>query len=103
MFNFLRKFFSRKEPDYKTLVNNGAIILDVRSPAEFQVKHIEGSRNISVERVSGKAAELKLLGKPVITVCKSGVRSGMAKSVLASEGIEAYNGGRWYQLEKKLR
>lgn len=77
--------------------------MDVRSPAEFQVNHIDGSRNIPIERVSGKAAELKLLGKPVITVCKSGVRSGMVKSILASEGIETYNGGRWYHLEKKLR
>ena len=102
MFNFLRNFFSRPEPDYKALINKGAIIVDVRSPAEFQTKHITGSRNIPIERVSGKALELKSLGKPVITVCKSGMRSGMAKSMLAAEGIEVYNGGPWSQLEKKL-
>lgn len=102
MFNFLKKIFRVKETDYKALVNNGAVIVDVRSPAEFNAGHIKGSRNVPVERISGKAGELKRLNKPIITVCKSGVRSGMAKSVLASEGIEAYNGGAWHQLQKKL-
>lgn len=102
MFYFLQKLLKKKEPDYKILLNNGAIIVDVRSPHEYQAGHIPGSRNIPIERVSGRAAELRSLGKPVITVCKSGFRSNMAKSVLASEGIEAYNGGAWYILEKKL-
>jgi phage shock protein E len=38
----------------------------------------------------------------LITVCRSGSRSSMAKSILASAGIEVYNGGPWNSLEKKL-
>jgi phage shock protein E len=42
------------------------------------------------------------LGKPVITVCRSGARSGMGKSILAAAGLEAYNGGPWDSLQNKL-
>jgi rhodanese-related sulfurtransferase len=40
--------------------------------------------------------------KPIITCCRSGARSGMAKSVLAAAGVEVSNGGAWFMLEKKL-
>jgi rhodanese-related sulfurtransferase len=38
----------------------------------------------------------------VITVCRSGSRSGMAKSILKSAGIEVYNGGPWNVLKSKI-
>jgi rhodanese-related sulfurtransferase len=45
---------------------------------------------------------LKKAGKPVITVCRSGSRSGMAKAKLSSSGIEVYNGGGWQSLITKI-
>jgi len=102
MFNFFKNIFSKKKIDYKSLIGRGAIILDVRSPGEFNARHIKGSRNIPVERLTGKMAEIKSLRRPIITVCKSGARSAMAKSILAAAGIEVHNGGAWYTLEKKL-
>ncbi|WP_288096270.1 rhodanese-like domain-containing protein [Hydrotalea sp.] len=102
MLSFLKKLFSGKEVDYQELQNRGAIIIDVRTPAEFKTGHIRGAINIPVDQIKLKTAELKNKKKPVITCCRSGARSGMAKSVLSAAGIEVYYGGAWFMLEKKL-
>jgi rhodanese-related sulfurtransferase len=97
----LEKLFGPKT-DYKTLLKNGAVIVDVRSAAEFNGGHIKGARNISVELVQSRVKELLQLKKPIITCCASGVRSGMAARILKSAGIEAYNGGSWSGLQSKI-
>ena len=101
MFSFFKKLF---EPgtDFKAIVATGALIIDVRSPQEFDRGHIKGSKNIPINIIQREVNSLKKLNKPVITVCQSGARSGMAKSVLKSAGIEVYNGGSWNGLRAKL-
>lgn len=99
--NLLKKLFG-PGTDYKALVEKGAIIVDVRSPGEYKSGHLKGSLNVPLETVKQKAAELKKNNKPVITVCRSGNRSGMAKTILAGNGIEVYNGGAWNSLQNKI-
>jgi len=99
---FFKKLFGGDSTDYKALVSKGALVIDVRSAGEYASGHIKGSTNIPVDVIQSKVAELKKKGKPVITVCRSGARSGMAQSALSAAGIEAYNGGPWFSLEKKL-
>ena len=101
MFDFLKKLFG-PGTDYKALVQSGAIIIDVRSPQEFDSGHIKGSKNIPVNIIQREVASIKKMGKPVITVCQSGARSGMAKSVLKAAGIEVYSGGAWFGLRAKI-
>ncbi|MBL7708726.1 MAG: rhodanese-like domain-containing protein, partial [Chitinophagaceae bacterium] len=84
------------------LVNNGAVIIDVRSPGEYKSGHIKGSKNFPLDTIRNKVNDLKKLNKPVITVCRSGARSGMAKGILKSAGIEVYNGGPWFSLQNKI-
>lgn len=102
MFNFLQKLFGPKT-DFKALVQNGAIIIDVRTPEEYRGGHIDGSLNIPVQVIQGKIADLKKKGKPIIAVCRSGARSGMAAGILKNAGIEAYNGGPWNVLNKDIK
>ncbi|MDB4074929.1 rhodanese-like domain-containing protein [Crocinitomicaceae bacterium] len=92
----LGRFF--KKTDYKNLLENGALIVDVRSPQEYAGGAIPGSENIPIASLSLKIKELKLIGVPVITVCASGMRSGVAKGQLKAAGIEAYNGGTWTKM-----
>jgi phage shock protein E len=101
MFSFLKNLFG-PGTDYKALIQEGAIIVDVRTPGEYKSGHIKEARNIPVDTIRSKVGELKKLNKPVITCCASGARSGMAKSILASNGIEAYNGGPWTRLQGKI-
>jgi len=103
MIEFIKKLFGIKTVDFRELVNNGAVIIDVRSPMEYKSGNIKGSKNFPVENIRSKVADIKKLNKPVITVCRSGARSGMAKSILKSAGIEVYNGGPWTSLQSKIR
>jgi rhodanese-related sulfurtransferase len=101
MFSFFKKIFG-PGTDYKLLVQNGAVIIDVRSPQEFDNGHIKGSKNIPVNIIQREVNSIKKIGKPIITVCQSGARSGMAKGILKSAGIEVYNGGSWFGLRSKI-
>lgn len=102
MFNFLKKLFG-PGTDFKALKENGAIIIDVRTPQEFDHGHIQGSKNIPLDKIQREVKSIKNMNKPIITVCKSGARSGMAKSILKSAGVEVYNGGPWNVLVGKIR
>lgn len=94
--------FSKKKTDFKKLVEEGALVLDVRTKAEYAAGHIKGSRNIPLDQLGGVIQELKKKNKPVITCCRSGMRSGMAASTLRNAGLEVYNGGPWDSLNRKI-
>ena len=102
MFSFFKNLF-KPAADFAKLVKEGAVIVDVRTKGEFQAGHIEGSKNIPLDGVKAQAQQLKKSGKPVITVCRSGNRSAMAKSILSSAGIEVYNGGAWTSLKRQIQ
>ncbi|MCX8020288.1 MAG: rhodanese-like domain-containing protein [Chitinophagaceae bacterium] len=102
MFKFLEKLLGKTSVNYRQLLRQGAIIIDVRTPAEYREGHIKESINIPLDTIRSKVQEIKSKNKPVITVCRSGNRSAVAKSILKSAGIEAYNGGGWQSLLAKL-
>jgi rhodanese-related sulfurtransferase len=101
MFSFLKKFFG-PGIDFKALYEAGAVIIDVRSPQEYDRGHIKGSKNIPLNLIQRDIDKLTALHKPIITVCQSGARSAMAKSSLKAAGLEVYNGGSWMSLNAKL-
>jgi rhodanese-related sulfurtransferase len=101
MFSFIKSLFG-PSIDYKALILKGAIIIDVRSPQEFDNGHIKGSKNIPVNIIQREVNSIKKMDKPIITVCQSGARSGMAKGILKNAGIEVYNGGAWFKLNSKI-
>ena len=103
MLSFFKKLFgSAPAVDYDTLVKNGAQIVDVRTPGEYQSGHIRGSKNIPLQVLASKLNVLDK-SKPVITCCASGMRSASAKSMLLQKGFsEVYNGGGWTSLQFKL-
>lgn len=89
--------------NYAQLVEEGAIILDVRTKAEYSSGHIKGSMNIPVNNLPSNLGKLKHKDKPVITCCASGMRSASAKNILKSKGYEqVYNGGSWQNLQNKI-
>lgn len=83
----------------KRAINEGAVIIDVRTANEYDQGRIPGSINIPVDRISTNIARIRHMGKPVICVCASGYRSGQAAGMLKKAGIsETYNGGNWESL-----
>ena len=103
MINIIKNLFNKEKTDFASLVREGAVIIDVRTPGEFREGHIRGSRNIPLDSIQSRLAEIKKLQKPVITVCRSGARSNMARSILASEGVTVYNGGAWNVLKNRIK
>lgn len=95
--------FRKNKTDLKSLIDNGAQIVDVRSPQEFASGHIDGSVNMPLDTIGSKVAFLKKGGKPVITCCRSGARSEMAAQVLRAAEVEVYNGGAWDKLRKQIQ
>lgn len=86
----------------KEALRKGAVIIDVRTAAEFDRGHIADALNIPVDRVGTFSERIKSMNRPVIFCCNSGARSSMAKQYLLAKGMRenVYNGGNWERLLK---
>ena len=74
--------------DAVRLMNQGALLLDVRSQAEFDSGHIIDARHLPQEQVAQAGETLKRYkDKVVITCCETGMRSGAASRVLKTQGF----------------
>lgn len=104
MISFIKKLLGveKREELIFAALDKGAQIIDVRTEGEFSGGHIKGSKNIPLNKVVTQADKLIKSGKPVIVCCASGMRSGQARSVLASKGVEVYNGGSWTGLQSLM-
>jgi len=99
LFSFLTGNKTDKINEFKS---RGAIIIDVRTKAEFSQGCIPGSKNIPLQVINSQITTIKKLNKPIIVCCASGMRSASAASILNSNGIETINGGGWLSLRSKL-
>ena len=71
----------------RALVEEGALLLDVRSPGEFSMGHIEGARNLPVQELGAKLDTLDK-AQPIVVYCRSGQRSGQAMQLLRGQGFD---------------
>lgn len=71
------------------LINHqDALVLDVREDIEYDTGHIANARHIPVGKLEGRLRELeKFKSKPIVVVCRSGMRSNRACSVLRKHGF----------------
>jgi phage shock protein E len=94
--------------------NSNVILLDVRSPQEYQEGHINGAILIPVYELECKACKmLKNKNEPIIVYCKSGMRSLRAIQILTrlgymclynlKGGLDEYNGHYRKYKEKRKR
>jgi len=81
-------------------VEEGALLLDVRSESEFNSGHLEGALNIPVGQLSDRLEELEDKKRSIVVYCESGGRSGRAAKMLQSEGYESVHDlGSWRNWE----
>ncbi len=70
------------------LMNQGALVLDLRPKASFEAGHIADARNVPAAELAGSADTLKKWrDKTVITYCDSGVSGAAAARTLAKLGF----------------
>lgn len=77
----------------------GAVVLDVRTPDEYEEGHIPGSRLMPFTEIPQRYEELPPRDTPLIVSCQQGVRSRIACNMLAHLGytrlfnvVEGMNG-----------
>jgi rhodanese-related sulfurtransferase len=66
----------------------GAVIVDVRTPSEFEAGHAKGAVNIPFDQIAARAGELPK-DRPVVLYCRTGRRSGIAAGELSKLGFKA--------------
>jgi rhodanese-related sulfurtransferase len=70
----------------KALVAAGARLVDVRTPAEFGQKHIDGAVNLPVDTVGDHEADLGAKDTALVLYCGSGARAARAATTLRAKG-----------------
>lgn len=74
--------------DAVRLLNQGALMVDVRTRAEFESGHVIDARHLPQEQVAQAAESLKKFREKIlIACCESGMRSGAATRVLKNQGF----------------
>ena len=64
------------------------VLIDVREPREFAVRHLDGARNIPLRELESRLAEFAAGDDPVF-LCRSGYRSLLACAIALRAGIAA--------------
>ncbi len=94
--NIIRQLFGRGTPiNLKTIINEGAFLVDVRTAGEFAEGHVKGSVNIPLTNIATQLEKFRNK-KNIVVFCRSGARSSQAKAILEQNGItNVVNGGSW--------
>jgi rhodanese-related sulfurtransferase len=96
-FDFLMGSSTSNE-ELTKLIQEGAMLVDVRSPGEFSTGSAKGAVNIPLDNVGNSLNKFKNKSH-IIVFCRSGNRSGQAKSILERNGFtNVTNGGTWDQV-----
>jgi rhodanese-related sulfurtransferase len=78
-------------PDVLRLQQQGARLIDVRSPGEFAMGHIEGAENVPVEQIA-EASKTWDHARAIVVYCATGARSLNAAQFLSAQGFQkVYN------------
>ena len=68
-------------------IKAGALVVDVRTPAEVAAGAYPGATNIPLDQVENRLADFGDHKRPVVLYCRSGHRAGLAKAVLEKNGF----------------
>jgi len=68
-------------------IKAGALVVDVRTPAEFAAGAYPGATNIPLDQVEKRLADFGDHKRTIVVYCRSGHRSGQAKAILDKNGF----------------
>ncbi len=88
--------------DAQTHLQNGALVIDVRTPGEFSAGHLPRAINLPLDGIeTSLPRRVKDKSQAILLHCQSGVRSGMAKRKLNALGYaNAHNLGSYGRAER---
>jgi len=86
----------------RSCLRDGALVVDVRTPAEFFGRHLPGAVNLPLDNLLN-AAQRQLPDKQrvILLHCLSGTRSDIARRLLSSQGYrQVFNLGSFGRAQK---
>ena len=84
---FLRRKGQIPAEEAVALLKQGALVIDVRSPAEYNTGHLQGAINLPLPQIDSLiTGQVKDKNQVLLLHCQSGTRSGMAKKRLNALG-----------------
>jgi phage shock protein E len=101
----LLKAMGQTKPEVaREWLDKGALVIDVRSEAEYQERHLAGTINIPLGRLGDEIGRYTTnKEQPLLLHCLSGTRSGMGVSTLKRLGyVKVSNLGSYGRAEKIL-
>lgn len=103
MFGFFSNLMGQNNTEaLQSVIKEGAFLVDVRTPMEFSEGSVKGAVNIPLDQVSFQLSKFKNK-KHIVVFCRSGARSGQAKSILEQSGFSNItNGGTWQQVNEAV-
>lgn len=99
-YGILDFIFGIRKRQVERYLENGAVILDVRTQKEWDKGHITNAIHIPLDELHNRYNEVKNLNKRIVTCCESGIRSRKAAQFLNLKNVEAVNGGGWVGLNE---
>ena len=70
----------------KQMFDEGAFMLDVRTPQEWEMYHVDGATLIELDYLAGRVDEVPR-DQEIIVICNSGNRSQVARDILLEAGF----------------
>ena len=86
------------------MIEQGILLIDVRTSKEFSQGHIDGALNIPWEQTEKLMSAIgHEKQRPVVVYCRSGNRSGKAKAVLEKQGYTNIFNATGYESLKQTK
>lgn len=97
VFLFLKRAGQIAAKDAQAHLQNGALVIDVRTPGEFSSGHLSGAINLPLDQIEKSLPRrVKDKSQALLLHCQSGMRSGIAKRKLNALGyVNAFNLGSY--------
>jgi rhodanese-related sulfurtransferase len=74
----------------RTMVDEGATLLDVRHPDEWAAGHVPDAVFLPLDQLDDRYTELPT-DRRIVVICRSGARSARAAEALVGAGYDAVN------------
>lgn len=79
-----------RQSEWRSAVDRGALLLDVRTPGEFANGNLEGAINMPLDSLREHLSELDK-SRPIVIYCQVGLRGYLAERILKPAGFNVSN------------
>jgi rhodanese-related sulfurtransferase len=101
--SWLSEFFGGSS-SIREALDQGAVVIDLRTAYEYDQGHIPRSLNIPADRIRSNIDRIRDLQKPVILCCGPGGGCWETMDILRNAGLQqVVNGGDWQRLLRKMQ